>query len=298
MRAFLVSFLILFAAQTMASDNVIILLDTSGSMEERMKSVRVSRMKAAQDALSSVVDKIPADTNVGLLTFSGWVYPLGPVDKQALKKAINSTYPQGGTPLGQFTKVGADQLLIQREKDKYGTYRLIVVTDGEASDSGVLNKHLPEILGRGIIIDSIGVDMSSDHTLSKKSRSYMRADDPNSLTKALSKALAEVGTKQSDSKADFELIKGIPDKMAEDIIDTLTTHQNHGIGEPPPKKNSLQNGSSSYTSPEEQPATGISFFRIVGIVLGVFFSMLVMFLLRLWLTFHVGPKERSGYGRY
>lgn len=282
MRTFLTTFILLIATQAIASDNIVILLDTSGSMEERMKTVKVSRMKAAQQALSSIVDQIPADTNVGLLTFNGWAYPLGPVNKQNLKAAIAKTVPDGGTPLGVYSKTAADVLLTTRSKSVYGTYRLIIVTDGEASDSWELEKNLPDILSRGIILDSIGVDMKKDHTLSKKSRNYMRADDPTSLTSALKSVLAEVGSKATDVSGDFEMLKPIPDKTAQAVIEALTTHQNHPIGEKPPQPPPAANSSSSVdqtTMPVSATNSGGFGWRVPLLVgIGIFVAFVGYFI--------------------
>lgn len=281
MRTLLATLILLIATQAIASDNIVILLDTSGSMDERMKTVKVSRMQAAQQALGSVVDQIPADTNVGLLTFNGWAYPLGPVNKQNLKAAIAKTVPEGGTPLGVYSKAAADALLTARAKSVYGTYRLIVVTDGEASDSGELEKNLPEILRRGIILDSIGVDMKKDHTLSKKSRNYMRADDPTSLTSALKSVLAEVGSKTTDISGDFEMLKAIPDKTAEAVIEALTTHQNHPIGEKPPPPATNSSSSVDQTNlPVASSGIGWKIPLLMGI--GVFVAVVGYFVVMMF----------------
>ena len=78
-----------------------------------------------------------------------WVYPLGPKDTQKLIAAIRLPQPSGGTPLGKYLRIGANRLLEQREKQyNYGNYRLLVVTDGEASDTDKVKHYTPEILNR------------------------------------------------------------------------------------------------------------------------------------------------------
>jgi len=58
-----------------------------------------------------------------------------------LKKAIDPISHGGRTPLGQYMKIGADALLAKKEKQhNYGSYRLLVVTDGEASDQRAVDK--------------------------------------------------------------------------------------------------------------------------------------------------------------
>ena len=64
-----------------------------------------------------------------------------------LNGAIDSITSQGGTPLGEYMKQGADALLDARKKQfGYGTYRLLVVTDGEANDAGLVDGYTPDII--------------------------------------------------------------------------------------------------------------------------------------------------------
>lgn len=135
---------IIAAAQDYA-DCVVIILDASGSMDAKMPD-GTKKLDAAKSALQSVLLRIPETTHIGLLVFSGtnvpdpWVYPLGPRDNEALAKAIQMPDPGGNTPLGRFIKTGADRLLEERTKQYgYGSYRLLVVTDGEATD-GTLDR--------------------------------------------------------------------------------------------------------------------------------------------------------------
>ena len=57
--------------------------------------------------------------------------------------------------------------------------QLLVVTDGEANDAGLVDGYTPDIISRGITIDAIGVEMQSRRTLANMVHSYRNADDPN-----------------------------------------------------------------------------------------------------------------------
>jgi hypothetical protein len=147
--------------------------------------------------------------------------------------AIDRPYPSGGTPLGEYTKVAADRLLRARdEQHGYGTYRLLVVTDGEATDARKLEKFVPDVVGRGITLDTIGVSMSGDHTLKRMATSYRSADDPESLTKAVQAVLAEVSAAGTDSAGNdaFADIDGLPHEFAMTLLESLSTSGNHPIG--------------------------------------------------------------------
>lgn len=225
-------------------DNIVIVLDASGSMTENMqRAPGMTRMQAAKQALHKVVESVPESTNVGLLVFSGsnlqtdWVYPLARVDRGRLNQAIDLPEPAGATPLGAYLKKGTDALLAQRQAQRgYGTYRLLMVTDGEATDQGLVDVFLPDVLARGVTVDVIGVDMTADHALATRVNSYRRADDPESLVRAVSEVFAEVGAGQQDAAVNeeqFAIIQSIPDPVASAMLAALTSTGNHPIGEPP-----------------------------------------------------------------
>ena len=105
-------------------------------------------------------------------------------------------------------KIAADALLQRRSEQHYGTYRLLVVTDGEANDMDMLETYLPDILSRGITVDVIGVDMARQHSLATQVHSYREADNPQSLTAAIEEVFAESSDDSDAGESDFELLQG------------------------------------------------------------------------------------------
>ena len=226
------------AAQDYA-DCVVIILDASGSMDAKMPG-GMRKIDAAKTALRSVLTGIPETTHIGFLVFSGknvpnpWLYPLGARDNEALAKAIQMPQPGGNTPLGLFIKTGADRLLEERAKQYgYGSYRLLVVTDGEATDGALTEQYTPVVVARGITVDVIGVNMKQDHTLATKVHSYRRADDPAALQKALSEILAEVNATGDDTADDeaFALLAPLPAELCGSMIQALAQVNNQPIGQ-------------------------------------------------------------------
>lgn len=225
-------------------DCVVVVLDASGSMEEGMGSGQ-TKMEAAKLALKKVLARIPEKTWVGILVFSAsnlvedWVRRLAPRGtEREIVAAIDPIQPGGGTPLGRFIKKGADRLLEEREKQfGYGSYRLLIVTDGEASDDDLVMTYTPDVLSRGITMDVIGVKMAREHTLATKAHSYRRADDPESLTRAVNEVFAEVTAAASASAAPgegaFDLTDGLDPEVALQIIGALASSGNHPVGEQP-----------------------------------------------------------------
>src|SRR6185295_12404976 len=163
-----------------------------------------------------------------------WAYPLGPRDDARLLAAIDSIEPGNATPLGRYIKIAADRLLQERGKEfGYGTYRLLIVTDGEAQDQNLVNRHTPEVIARGITVDVIGVAMAQAHTLATKVHSYRRANDPAAMNRALTEIFAEVRGSASDAgQSDaFAVIAPLPDKVAAAMIQAVVNTPNQPIGE-------------------------------------------------------------------
>ena len=276
-------------------NNVVIVLDASGSMGETMRGTGVRKIDAAKKALKEVIKHVPADTQIGILVFSAsnlsndWVYPLGPRDDAKLMRAIDKPEPGGRTPLGQYTKVGADALLRQRKAQYgYGSYRLLVVTDGEAGDPELVDKYVPESMARGIVIDAIGVDMRSDHTLATKVNSYRRANDPRALKTAVAEVFAEVADSGSNATNQdaFDQLASIPDELATGMLKALTASGNHPIGEKPKPAPVEVTDKPGDKQPKADPATsaatqekksgGMSTKMIIFLVVAVFFVIILI----------------------
>ncbi|MFT5126605.1 MAG: hypothetical protein ACI8W8_000200 [Rhodothermales bacterium] len=221
-------------------NNVVIIFDASGSMRGTMGGA--TKMDAAKSAIRQVVDQIDLKTtHVGLLVFSAknlgtkhWVYPLAAVNRAQFTAAVNKPEAFARTPLGRYLKIGADVLLAKRAAQAgYGSFRLLVVTDGQADDQPVLEKHVREVLARGLVVDVIGVGMRGDHMLATQSNSYRRANDEASLRAAVSQVFAEVSGKQDDreSQEAFELISWLEHEGALSLLEALNATANTPIGE-------------------------------------------------------------------
>ena len=91
---------------------------------------------------------------------------------------------------------------------------------------------------RGIVVDTIGLDMPGNHSLSQLiNGAYMSGDNPQSLTEAVTKAIAEIGfgDGRDTSEEAFEEIGEIPESFAMATILGLTTYSNHPIGQLTPQ---------------------------------------------------------------
>ncbi len=223
------------APRSIAQDIVVIVLDDSGSMNEQMRNGG-TRMEAAKSAIADVLKQFKRDTKLGVLLLNGslskehWVIPLEPLSVEKSTRLVKALRADGGTPLGDRIREGADALLKMREKQIFGNYRLLIVTDGEANDARLLAAYLPDVLSRGIIVDAIGVDMKQDHSLATQVHSYRRADDQAALQKAVEEVFAERDDSAGGNSADdFSLLEALDSGTAKEVINLLAKPNNSAI---------------------------------------------------------------------
>lgn len=245
-----------------ASDNIVIVLDDSGSMREKMKGSKAHRMEAAKQALISVVKQLKPDTKLGVRLLNGargnkhWIIPLGPISTNQAIASIEAVKADGGTPLGDALREATDELLRLRETQKYGVYRLLVITDGEANDANLLEAFLPDILSRGVVVDAIGVDMRQDHTLATRVHSYRRANDDEALKRAVVEVLAESSFSGNDtSDADFQLLDALDDQTAIEALAALASIDNGPIAGKAKRANNYGSTTTNVLSTSNSPLT-------------------------------------------
>jgi hypothetical protein len=171
--------------------------DMSGSMNRDCSGKR--KIDGAKEAVTRFMKNIPDDVNIGLMllgTRSGDDYaealPIASGNKEEFLKIINTLQPSGGTPLGEALLASVDKIVEQYKKQLgYGTYRIIIITDGE--QTGIdLKQPCNYLAQHGFIgLYSIGLCMKSSHTLKKYSLSYRDANNYEELEQALVEATAE-----------------------------------------------------------------------------------------------------------
>jgi Ca-activated chloride channel family protein len=181
--------------------NFYFILDGSGSMAEALnKQCRgdkrfSSRLEGAKWAIEQFLPLVPPDANLGLWVFDSYGnserVSLGPDNRAQFLTAVQKTKAGGKTPLTESIDHGVNRLVQQRDKQLgYGEFRLIVVTDGEAT-----GRPLPQAVAysreRRIPIYTIGLCIGADHELRKYSVSYRAADSIEALKLGLEETLAE-----------------------------------------------------------------------------------------------------------
>lgn len=190
--------------------NYLLAIDASGSMSDNDDCAPAGQSKfdVVSDAVSLFMDSVNPDDYVGLIVFQGdqanLLRPPGPPRKDEVLSAIRTAQPGGRTPIGATLALGKS-VLEQRAAAQagYGEYTIVLVTDGAATDSEMMERMLDDItLNTPIIIQTIGFCLRNSHALNDPSRViYRAADDGNALSQGLAAAVAEA----SDFDAsDFE----------------------------------------------------------------------------------------------
>jgi uncharacterized protein YegL len=179
--------------------NFYFIFDQSGSMRESCSGKE--KIEGAKSSINKFIGNIPEDVNIALMvvgcdnnTEIAELLPLAlatPEQKKKFSDQIATLKPTGGTPLVGAIKIATDKMVAQKKKQLgYGEYRIVVVSDGEATDAD-LDDAAIYATQYTIGIYSIGLCMNSSHPLKEFSVKYYDANDYDQLNKALESVTSE-----------------------------------------------------------------------------------------------------------
>jgi Ca-activated chloride channel homolog len=180
--------------------NYYVVFDASGSMSEsRCADGERSKISAAKKAIVAFAGSLPADANVGLLSFdAGGMHerlPLTPSGQADIRRVVSAIGPGGVTPL-RSAIARAYAAITEQAKNQlgYGEYHLVVVTDGEFNPEG---ENPADVVARilaesPVVIHTIGFCIGDKHSLNQVGRTfYKAANNPDELKQGLDNVLAE-----------------------------------------------------------------------------------------------------------
>lgn len=178
--------------------NYYVVLDASGSMNEKGCSGAMTKIDAARRALAEFAKSIPAEANLGLQVFDAhgvreWL-PLGVGNRKEFDAALARVRANGETPLLSALRNAGASLLAQGARQLgYGEYNLVVVTDGEASKGEDPTPAVNALLEQSpVVLHTIGFCIGEKHSLNQPGRTlYRAADNPEQLRAGLAEVLAE-----------------------------------------------------------------------------------------------------------
>ncbi len=192
----------LLNAAVSTARNFYFIIDGSGSMGSEPDGDCTGdqsfdyKIDGAQWAVREFIEKVPEGVNLGLYVFDSngqrEVVPIGPETRDPFLHAIANIDAGGGTPLNEAILFGTDQLVQQFKLQLgYGEYRLVVVTDGQASAIPEAVIYAAEY---GIPVYAIGLCIGDNHPLRHYAVSYRAADSFADLAQGLEETLAELPT--------------------------------------------------------------------------------------------------------
>ncbi len=140
----------------------LIAMDSSSSMLN--PDVEPTRLEAAKEAGLDLLEKLPENTKMGVLTFSGeaGMECALTTDKEILAGCIsNITYGgKGGTAMGDAIILGGTEL-----KEVEGKGRgLVILTDGKNNAGVEINESLEFALEKNVTIYTIGIGTRNNQT--------------------------------------------------------------------------------------------------------------------------------------
>ncbi|MBW4985561.1 VWA domain-containing protein [Mameliella sp. CS4] len=166
-----------------------IVLDDSGSMG--------SDLEQAKAAVLEAVRMMDPNDRVGVLALNaGLVLPFETVEDAAdiLPGRLSPLRSTGSTPLGPALSAARDLLSEEAARSRsFGTYRIIVTTDGAADDPDLLVREVIETVNKTPVqVATIGIGIGRRHVLNAEGHtSYVAVDDVGKLAQALQAAVAE-----------------------------------------------------------------------------------------------------------
>jgi len=179
---------------------MVVVMDTSGSMRDRPQTGGdVSKIDIAKQALGAFLQGLPPDVQVGMMIFWGcqprWMAELGKSSRDDVLKRVSEMQARGSTPIVSSLNAAYEALKVRREKNPYGRYIVLLITDGEetCSPPAQVGEAADRITKAGVELHSIGFDLpSADSQLKKMSTKYYLASDSKELEAGLQSVQGEL----------------------------------------------------------------------------------------------------------
>ncbi|MEL6640005.1 MAG: vWA domain-containing protein [Pseudomonadota bacterium] len=169
-----------------------IVLDDSGSMGEDITP--------AKAAVLAAVEAMNLEDQIAVIALNdGLILPFMPVAqaRSALPEPLSRVFSDGSTPLTRALQTARQGLASEAARvGSFGTYRILVTTDGAADDRDSLRAEIEDIARQTPIqIATIGVGIGNGHVLARPDlAAFVSVNDITGLADALRTAIAEEQT--------------------------------------------------------------------------------------------------------
>ena len=166
-----------------------IVLDDSGSMDDDIE--------AAKSAVVGALDAMAEDDRVAVLALNaGTILPFANVSdaRTSLPQLLQPITSEGSTPLTRSIRDAQGLLEAEAATVRgFGTFRLIVTTDGQADDGAALDGAIENLAASTPIqVTTIGIGIAGEHVLRRADLgSFVDVANVDALEQALQAAVAE-----------------------------------------------------------------------------------------------------------
>ncbi len=139
--------------------SVVVAIDVSGSMQA--EDLKPNRMEAAKSAAQALVDTVPDQLQLALISFNAGANLNVPLsrDKDAIRRSIDRLSANGGTAIGEAIFLGLDQLANRQVDPQAEKNQAIIVllSDGTNTSGRAPEMGLERARQEGVKIYTIGV---------------------------------------------------------------------------------------------------------------------------------------------
>jgi Ca-activated chloride channel family protein len=182
--------------------DLVLVLDASGSMWGQIDGE--NKIVIARRVLADVFDQLPDGANVGVVVYGHrreadcndiqTVAPVGPIDRAALKKKIESIKPRGKTPIARSLAAVFEDLA---KRDRPAI--VVLISDGIETCKGDPCQEVRRAKEKGLkfVLHVIGFDVGDVDVSQLRCAAqagdglYFAADDAGQFTAALAQAVAK-----------------------------------------------------------------------------------------------------------
>jgi Ca-activated chloride channel family protein len=144
---------------------VMLAFDVSGSMAAT--DVQPSRIEAARQAARALIEQLPGQARVGLISFNAQASVVAPItrDHQAVENALESLRPGGGTAIGDALQLSVQQLV---QNGGSGSNRppemVVLLTDGSSNTGIPPADAAAQAKAAGIPVETVGIGQRGQQT--------------------------------------------------------------------------------------------------------------------------------------
>lgn len=220
------------SAESSETRDLVLVLDASGSMWGRMDGTE--KIVVARNVLGDLIDELPegeGNGNVALVAYGHrregdcddieTIVPLAPLDRAALKTAVNGLNPKGKTPLTASTQVAIDLV-----KASGAPATVILVSDGVETCDGdpCATVRAAREAGIDFVLHVVGFGIEEGDVAPLECAAqaggglYFPADDADALAAALQQAVEP--PEEPDARL---LVKAVGDDALVDALVIVTT---------------------------------------------------------------------------